>query len=175
MLGFVRRTMKEVTDVNVFKILFNSHVRSHLDYCSPIWSPKAKCAILKIERVQKRFVKHLCFITKTPYDSTMYIQLCNRFGFTSLQTRRKITDLLFFHKILHGRKKCSLLVSAISFNLPIKRTRHTETFTSRKKPRILVRENDFMPRTLHFANTLTSLDFFDSNINRYRRAISSIL
>lgn len=166
MLGFVRRTMKDVNDANVLKVLFNAHVRSHLDYCSSIWSPKAKCSILKIERVQKRFIKHLCFVRKITYESTKYDELCAMFGLTSLETRRKITDLKLFHKILHGRVNCSHLVSAISLNLPIRRTRHTDIFTSRKRPRIAVRKNDFVPRTLNLVNSVPTVDIFYPNFSR---------
>ena len=171
MLGFVRRTMKEVHDVNVLKILFNAHVRSHLDYCSPVWSPNAKCSVEKIERVQKRFVKHLCFISKITYVSTEYNNLCAIFGITSLELRRKMTDLTFFHKILHGRVNCSRLVSSVFLHLPQRRTRHTGVFTTDKRPRIDVRKNDFVPRTSTLVNTMPSVDFFDSSCLRCRRAI----
>ena len=57
MLGFLRRNMKSFQDVQVLKVLYNAYVRSHLDYCSPVWSPSSKILIDKIERVQKKFVK----------------------------------------------------------------------------------------------------------------------
>ena len=36
MLGFVRRTMKHVNDIGVLKVLYNSYVRSSLDFCSSV-------------------------------------------------------------------------------------------------------------------------------------------
>ena len=64
--------MKSFQDVHVLKVLYNAYVRSHLDYCSPVWSPFSKILIDKIERVQKTFVKFMCFQTKIKYDSHNY-------------------------------------------------------------------------------------------------------
>ena len=75
MLGFVKRTMKPLRSVTVYKILYNAYIRSCLDYCSPVWSPNARYLIDKVERVQKRFLKHLCFIDNVKYDSHIIIAI----------------------------------------------------------------------------------------------------
>ena len=97
MFGFVKRIMKPFNNVTVFKVLYNAYIRSCLDYCSPVWSPNAKCFIDKIERVQKKFVKHLCFLNRMDYKNSCYVDLCNHFRLTTLEQRRKITDLNLFH------------------------------------------------------------------------------
>lgn len=171
MLGFVRRTMKECNDVNVYKVLYNAHVRSHLDYCSSIWSPKSKSLVSKLEGVQKRFVKRLCFHAKIKFDSSEYVKLCAHFNLTTLEFRRRTTDLLLFHKILHGQINCPYLLSAVHFHLPPRRTRHTCVFTCSKKCRLCVRSNDFLPRTISLVNSSTSLDVFNSNISLFKRDI----
>ena len=76
MLGFVQRIIKGFNDVDVFKTLYNAHIRSHFDYCSTIWSPKSKSWVDKIERVQKKFVKQLCFHRNLNYNSSDYVKLC---------------------------------------------------------------------------------------------------
>ena len=59
--GFIKRTMKPFKNNFVLKVLYNAYIRSCLDYCSSVWSPNSKCWIDKLERVQRKFVKHLCF------------------------------------------------------------------------------------------------------------------
>ena len=125
MLGFVPRTMSPFNDVKVLKVLYNSYVRSSLDYCSSVWRPNAKCLIEKIERVQKRFVKCLCFQSKIKYD---YLKLCSHFQLTSLELRRKVADMVFFHKILPSNVNCFSLVPSVFLHLPARRTRHTKVF-----------------------------------------------
>ena len=177
MLGFVRRTMLPFKDVKVLKVLYNSYVRSSLDYCSVVWSPNAKYLVDKIERVQKRFVKCLCRQSNIKYDSSDYLKLCSHFQLTSLEHRRKVTDMAIFYKILHSKINCFSLVSNVFLHLPAKRTRHTNVFTTSKKSRLLLRRNDFLPRCVVLANFLECVDFFDCTVSdrHFKRVISEHL
>ena len=38
MLGIIKRNFKHLT-IPTFVLLYNSMVRSHLDYCSSVWAP----------------------------------------------------------------------------------------------------------------------------------------
>ena len=174
MLGFIRRTLKDFHDVHVYKILYNAHVRSHLDYCSSVWSPKAKTMVTKLEGVQKRFVRQLCFHTKIRYESTDYVKLCSYFRLSTLESRRRKTDVLFFHKILHSRINCPYLLSAIYLYLPLRRTRHTNVFSCDKKCRLCVRTNDFLARTISFVNSLPSIDVFNPNFSLFIHDIQNL-
>ena len=177
MLGFVRRTMKPFRDVKALKILYNSYVRSSLDYCSSVWCPSVNYLIDKIENVQKRFVKHLCLMSSMTYNNDNYVTLCNHFQLTTLLKRRKVADMVMFHKILHSRVNCFPLVSGILLNVPTRRTRHTNVFTTGKKCRLLLRKNVFFPRCVSLANTLDDIDFFDSHLHHLhiKRIICDIL
>ena len=55
MLGFVRRTMKPFKDLSVLRSLYYSLIRSKLEYCPLVWSPRAKSMCDQIERVQNKF------------------------------------------------------------------------------------------------------------------------
>ena len=164
MLGFVRRIMKPFNDVKVLKVLYNSYVRSSLDYCSSVWCPSARYLIDKIENVQKRFVKHLCFHSNIKYTSEDYVALCNHFQLTTLINRRKVADMVLFYKILHSRVNCFSLVSNVYLNVPTRRTRHTNVFATAKKCRLILRRNDFIPRCVSLANLLKAIDFFNSHL-----------
>ena len=92
-------------------------IRSRLEYCSVIWSPSAKYLVEKIERVQKKYLKFMCFKFRTPYN-VPYSSLCNKFNFQPLYLRRNVCDLVTFNKILTNKFDCSPLVGAIDFNVP---------------------------------------------------------
>ena len=166
MFGFVKRTMKPFNNNCVFKVLYNSYIRSGLDYCSPVWSPNAKSAINKLERVQKKFVKHLCFLNRVEYNSSNYVDLCNKFQLTTLEKRRRITDIMLFYQVLHGKVNCPMLLSQIYFFLPSRRTRHTKVLTVKKKCRLQVRKNDYIPRSVTYANSLEQIDFFHRSLSK---------
>ena len=93
MLGFTKRIMKPFSDTKVLLTLYNSYIRSRLDYCSPVWSPKSQHLIDKIERVQKKFVKHLAFQSGVRYDDFTYLELCKKFNLSTFQARRDKTDV----------------------------------------------------------------------------------
>ena len=173
MFGFIKRTMSPFKNTFVLKVLYNAYIRSCLDYCSSVWSPNTKCLINKIERVQKKFVKHLCFLNETDFCNNRYEELCKQFQLTSLEQRRKVTDLVLFHKVLHGKVKCSNLLSCISLNIPPRRTRHTKALIVSKNCRLQMRKNDFFPRTVSLVNELDELDFFDVSLTK--TSISSAL
>ena len=158
--------MKSFRDVQVLKVVYNAYIRSHLDYCSSICSPSSKYLIQKVERVQRKFIKFMCFQTKQLYDSNDYIILCDQFHLTTLEHRRTVRDLTVFYKILHSKLDCPQLVSALHLNIPARRTRHTKTFTTVRKSRLVIRKNDFMPRTISVANSVEKLDFFDRRLSK---------
>jgi len=52
MLGIVKRNFKNLT-IQSFTMLHKNMARSHLDYCSSVWSPYMKKDIEALEKVQK--------------------------------------------------------------------------------------------------------------------------
>jgi len=69
MLGLIKRNFKYLT-IPTFILLYNSMVRSHLDYCSSVWAPYRKGDIEALEKMQKIATKILyqdwkiCLIVK---------------------------------------------------------------------------------------------------------------
>ena len=74
-----------------------STVRSHLEYCSLVWSPYLKKDILSIAKVQRRVTNIISFISALTYE-----ELLNRSGLISLESNRLRADLLEVFKFLHA-------------------------------------------------------------------------
>ena len=53
MLGIIKRNFKHLT-IQSFTMLYKNMVRSHVDYCSSVWSPYMKKDIKVLEKVQKK-------------------------------------------------------------------------------------------------------------------------
>jgi hypothetical protein len=55
MLGYKRRIGKEFHNPYTLKTLYNSFVRSHLDYGSVVWNSYYGVHLKRIEAIQKKF------------------------------------------------------------------------------------------------------------------------
>ena len=92
-LGQLKNTFAS-RDAGIWKKLYTSFIRPHLEYCVPVWSPFLKGDISALEKVQRR-------VTKVPIETRRldYETRLTRFGLTSLETRRIRGDLIQFFKI----------------------------------------------------------------------------
>jgi hypothetical protein len=57
MLGYIRRIGKKFRDPYTLKTMYNSFVRSHLDYVSIMWNPYYDVHLKTIEAIQKKFLR----------------------------------------------------------------------------------------------------------------------
>ncbi len=77
--------------------LFNTFVRSKIEYASPIWNPQQIGLINRLESIQRRFTKRLPGLVNRPYVQRLLFLHAQ-----SLELRRLHLDLIFLFKILHG-------------------------------------------------------------------------
>lgn len=174
-LGFIMRLSKSFTKAKTIKILYCTYVRSHLEYASQIWNPCYHIYIDRIEAIQKRFIKYLCFRFKVPYYSSNYLDLCKKFHLLPLNKRRDIADYLYLLKLIHNNIDCSELLSKIFFNIPQKSPRFNPPF---RVPRASTkyRQNTYIVRASRTFNKLTKLhniDPFLSSVPTARRTLSA--
>lgn len=123
-LGFVIRNAKEFRNVKTKIILYNTFVRSILEYCSVVWRPHYAVHTLRIERIQKRFLWHLSFSARRTKKEQSYNARMQYFKILSLDRRRKLLDALFLHKIVTNKTDCPQILGCVRFYAPARMPRN---------------------------------------------------
>ena len=77
--------------------LYKSMVRSHLEYCCPLWHPSRVSDIELLESVQREFTRKI-----NGCQSLSYWQRLKELDLFSLQRRRERYILICMWRILHG-------------------------------------------------------------------------
>lgn len=116
-LGFIIRMTKVFSMAQTINILYNSYVRSVLEYCSTVWNPVYNIHRERLERVQKRFLYHLCFKFNLCKTVPTYADRLSYFRMETLADRRSRADLIFLYKLLNGHIDCPELLSKISLQV----------------------------------------------------------
>lgn len=117
-LGFILRATHDFT-CGTCMLLFNSYVRSKLEYACIIWNPKTFVHSEMLEKVQKRFLRSL-YLKKHgvwPHLISYSTQLIE-FNASLLSKRREAAQILFIYNILHDNFNAPEISYAINFNVP---------------------------------------------------------
>jgi hypothetical protein len=129
MLGCLKRWTVDFKNTRAIIILYNSLVRSILEYNCVIWSPFYGTHISRIESVQNNFLKYLKYKLRTQninfddlHSVAAYMSL------PSLKTRRDCHKLCFLHKIINYNVDSSDALLRIGFNVPLCNLRHPNLF-----------------------------------------------
>lgn len=57
-------------------LVYCTFVRSNLEYVSQVLNPRHNIYTERIERIQRKFIKYLCFKLNIAYNSNNYDNLC---------------------------------------------------------------------------------------------------
>ena len=96
MVGRINRTFSYM-DADMFKALYPSMIRSHMEYAAQAWSPHLRKDINLLEQVQRRATRLVQGLQNETYEQRKTI-----LGLTSLEDRRTRGDLIEVFKIMHG-------------------------------------------------------------------------
>jgi hypothetical protein len=177
MLGFIKRTCASFTGVSTLKSLYICYVRSQLEYCSVIWSPWQSTYVDRIERVQYKFIKYMCFKSSVFYSSSNYESLCTLFNLPPLYKRRLFLDVNFLYKVVNSHYDCSVLLTKVCFSVPARRLRSMSLFRP-DRSRINIRKYSPVLRCMDSYNgileTNSSIDMFCS-LNTFKHEIRATL
>ena len=102
MAGLIRRSFTYLTP-ELFRKLYITFVRPHLEYAQVVWSPKFKKHTRLIEGVQRRATK-----TVEKCKSLSYVDRMKKIGIPSLNYRRAANDMVEVFKHLNYYDKASI-------------------------------------------------------------------
>lgn len=176
MLGFMLRNSKGFRDNRTKILLYNSLVRSIIEYCSVVWRPHYANQALRLERCQKRFVWHLAFLNGIAKKIRSYKCRLERFNMKTLQHRTRINEAMFASKILQHQIDCPRLLALIRFNVPSRIPRKPITPLCPPLRKTVLGANSPCARLSRVVNSLSdSIDFhFDSEPTK-KRILSNII
>lgn len=117
-LGFVLRNCKDFKSPKTKIVLFNSLVRSGLEYCSVVWNPFYDIYKKNLERIQKRFLWHLTYACFKGKSLLSYEDRLDYFKMRSLEDRRYLLDNVFLYKLANGLLDAPELLASIRFSAP---------------------------------------------------------
>ena len=116
--GFINRQMKIFKQPHLTIKMYNTIVRGILEYCSVVWNPSYQVHSDRIERVQKRFLYSLAFSDNKCQTLKSYDDRLSYYSLEPLQVRRKVFDVFFAYKLLHGFVDSTNLLERLSFCIP---------------------------------------------------------
>ena len=118
MLGFMKRSTIDFSNLKVFKLIYYSLVRSYLEFSSCIWSPYYEIHKHSLESVQHKFLRFLAFKFDVPFDkfNCDYRALESKFEIAPLELRRIYFDLKLLYKCLNSMIDCPELVELFTRN-----------------------------------------------------------
>lgn len=130
--GFIKRQTRDFTNINSIILLYNSLIRSSLEYCCTIWSPHYETYINRLEAVQRKMCNYILFKLQIDKNNYSYVERLELLGFRTLQFRRQCKNIKYFHKLFNGKIDCCELVSLFNFRVPNYATRIVELLYSNR-------------------------------------------
>ena len=97
-LGMLSRTFVS-REAGIWKQLYISMVRPHLEYAFQVWSPFLEGDISKLEKIQKKATKIPNKLKNMSYEYRL-----KALGLTTLEERRRRGDLIYMYKLNKGHE-----------------------------------------------------------------------
>ena len=124
-LGFIRRNTTAFKDIHALKALYSALVRSQLEYAAQVWAPYHNVHIVRLERVQRAFVR-LALRTlpwRSPPEQTPIEDRRRLLGLDTLLKRRQMMQQLFIFDLLTNRLNCQQLSQELNVYVPSRNLR----------------------------------------------------
>lgn len=168
MLGYVRRNFHSAPS-SVKLLLFQTLVRSQLDYASSIWDPSTEVLSNQLEMIQNNAAR---FILSNYQRAASVSMMKTNLNLPSLTSRRKIARLCLFHKIFsHSTLHHALLPPPSYVSSRLDHLHKVGIPTCNTKAFF----HSFIPRTSREWNHLPSDVATISNQDLFRSAVCNII
>ena len=103
---------------------FNAHIRSIMEFGSVIWGGAAKTHILRLERIQHKFLMWLATHSSNPSACLEYPALLLHFGVLHIERRLLLNDLNYLYNIFSGRIDSAEILGMFSLAVPTRTRSH---------------------------------------------------
>ena len=132
-LGFISKIGHDFKDPYCLKSLYCALVRPVLENANLVWMPHQLHWNLRIERVQRRFMRMALrdLPWRQPDNLPPYSDRCRLLNLDTLERRRKMQQVLFVAKLLNGEVDSPKLLSLLSFRAPHRALRPASLLTNR--------------------------------------------
>lgn len=180
-LGFVIRSSHFFRDINTITLLYNTFVRTKLEYASTIWHGHTKDQTDSIEKVQKRFLRYLYYRKHGvyPHYSRHPVRtrdMLSEFNILSLQHRRDVADAVLLYRICNNLVDSPEILSLLNFHIPSRRTRQKKLFSNPTlSPSRIVSPINRIITLYNNLNDLLDLDIFTMSLNQFKKSVTEFL
>ncbi len=147
--------------------LFNSLIRSKLEYCCIIWDPLYKKFVKKIDSIQRKFLKYSKYLLR---GRQSYADILNPTNNLSLEKRRKFHKIMFIYKILNNFVDSNRIIETLTFHVPQRNTRQKKLFFVKSCKTNYAKSSPFTSM-LKLFNDFYHLDPFVDNMRHFRQQI----
>lgn len=177
MMGFIHRICRPFRNPQSVITLYNSLVRSKLEYGAVIWDPHYVKYIDSVESVQKKFLRMLSFKCGLHGCLQSYDDRLRFFNFDTLLLRRQMSELICLYKIIHNCLDAPQCLNQISISVPSRHSlRSYSTFHLNSYNNNVAYYNP-IARMCRLYNCVedSDVDIFDNNLLPYKRRIHALL
>ena len=170
-LGLIKRCTVDFKGIHAFHLLYNTLVRSRLEYASVVWAPHQAKYRLMLERVQHKFLRAANYSFSMSFDDHDYAPILSRLSMDTLKHRRTALDLIFLRNLLHDEVNCPELLGLVGFNAQARSLRYKELFQTRHF-RTNLAKTDPMYRVCNTANPLAlNADIFSDSLGTFKSRV----
>ncbi len=169
MLGFIFRCGKFFKKPESMMALYNSLVRSRLEYCAAVWSPIYDKHNKIIERVQRKYTR--MFFYKFNFQKTEYVDRLKRLNISSLESRRLKNDEIILFKIMHGQMDTTLNQSLTYFNHGRVTRRDRPVFYTPRYTSNIVQNEPLHRMQDHHDKYFSGCDIFCESIESFKNSV----
>ena len=167
-MGLIRRSFSYL-DCKLFKKLYTTFVRPHLEYAQAVWAPYLRKHVIMLEKVQKRATKLVDGLKDLEYTERL-----RKVNLPTLIYRRARCDMIEMYKHFHAYDKNTL---SSTFEHQTRTSRRHNFQVVWKSPKDGVRglqTNSFYYRTMKTWNNLPTEVVNASNLELFKRRLDQL-